>query len=298
MDLGYLRLRLEQTEAALALLRPMARTDPGCGRGRMLLAMGLYQTDDLVGALRQARTGERLDPVRYRPPKTVAERLGVWVFSTRLEQLEAGGLEPGTAYELGRYRAMFGDYPRALHAYRYALRRDPEHAEVLTAIGVALRVLGRPADAAQMHRRALAASPEYALAYNNLAGALADLGELDAAEAAAEKALGLDSSLGQAALNVGIGHLEAGCCTAAVGLLADAAARDPDLAPTARAHAAAAHLLDGDATRAVEELAAAQDHELAHRAPELALVAATGLERTGHGDAEEEALDSFWDLLV
>jgi Flp pilus assembly protein TadD len=53
---------------------------------------------------------------------------------------------------------------------------DPAHADAHNNLGVALRDLGRPAEAEQSYREALRLRPNYAEAHNNLGMVLNDVG--------------------------------------------------------------------------------------------------------------------------
>ncbi len=83
------------------------------------------------------------------------------------------------------------DRPAAMHAYDALRSRAPRDRLVQFARANALLADQRPAAAAAAYRELLATHDEFADGWNNLAHALADLGEFDAAQAAAERAVSL-----------------------------------------------------------------------------------------------------------
>jgi Flp pilus assembly protein TadD len=83
------------------------------------------------------------------------------------------------------------------------LRREPCNAKALLAMGVALHALGRAADAKSAFARAIELEPRSLVGWSNLAATLSDLGENDAALAAAERAIALDRSVAASQLILG-----------------------------------------------------------------------------------------------
>ena len=87
------------------------------------------------------------------------------------------------------------NFEEAVAHYRQALRFRPDDAELNNSLGVALRLLGRTAEAETFCRRALELSPAYAPAIATLAEVNADRGEFAAAESLFKQALALDGDL-------------------------------------------------------------------------------------------------------
>jgi tetratricopeptide (TPR) repeat protein len=106
-------------------------------------------------------------------------------------------VEPGTvpaSAEPSAYLAaafaleQSGRTDEAVHAYAAGTRRWPKNAALALAHGNAHYGAGRPAAAAGTYRAALERGADSPLLHNNLANALAALGEWEAAEAAARRA--------------------------------------------------------------------------------------------------------------
>ncbi|MCO5101584.1 MAG: PA2778 family cysteine peptidase [Burkholderiaceae bacterium] len=83
------------------------------------------------------------------------------------------------------------DRAAALHAYEALLARAPDERLVAFARANALLADERPRAAIDAYRALLARHPDFADAWNNLAHALADAGDTQAAERAAERAVAL-----------------------------------------------------------------------------------------------------------
>ena len=84
-----------------------------------------------------------------------------------------------------------GRIAEARAAYLALLQRWPANFVGLMGLGNTAYALGRPAEAETAFRRATAAHPPAAAAFNNLAQTLADQGKLDAALEASRKAVSL-----------------------------------------------------------------------------------------------------------
>jgi len=80
---------------------------------------------------------------------------------------------------------------KALTAYAAAVKRWPDNLVLLTGLGNSAFVSGDLPTAAKAFRDVIAAHPESAVAYNNLANVLLAQGDVLAAKASAEKALRL-----------------------------------------------------------------------------------------------------------
>jgi tetratricopeptide (TPR) repeat protein len=99
-----------------------------------------------------------------------------------------------------------GDLRQAEHYYRQILQADPGHADALHLLGMIAYQEGRPADALDLIRRALAVNPAHPLYHCNAGLAYQALGRLDAAEAAYRQALALKPDHVAALNNLGAVH--------------------------------------------------------------------------------------------
>jgi len=75
----------------------------------------------------------------------------------------------GALVNLGILYRKHGDLTKSEAALRTAVQRDPGNAEACNELGVTLRTAGKFHDAADAYNQAIAAQPEYAPAYRNLA---------------------------------------------------------------------------------------------------------------------------------
>lgn len=106
----------------------------------------------------------------------------------------------------GRVLLEQGEPERAFDELRQALAVAPT-AETEDAVGLALQALGRPAEAVEHHRAALALRPALAEAAHHLGVALIASGDVSEGLAALERALELRPGLAVAALDLGT-HLQ------------------------------------------------------------------------------------------
>lgn len=108
---------------------------------------------------------------------------------------------------IGLHRA--GRTKRAADVYRALLAAIPEHADALHLLGVTQRQLGQLDDAVKFICRAIDLSPDVALFHSNLAEAYRAGNRGAEAEAAARRAVALDTRLPEAYLNLGAAlHLQ------------------------------------------------------------------------------------------
>lgn len=103
---------------------------------------------------------------------------------------------PATVKELPYLESVvaferLGDHAASQRAYRAATERWPASVGAWLGLGNSLYATGNVAQAATAFRELTARRPEAAVGYNNLALALADLGQLDEAEAMAQRAVEL-----------------------------------------------------------------------------------------------------------
>jgi len=106
-----------------------------------------------------------------------------------------------------------GDLDQAVSCYRKAVALTPDYAEAHNNLGSALRELGKPAESEACVRRALQLKPDYAEAHNNLGCALRDLNRPEEALTCYAKALQLNPAYAEALTNQGntlrgLGRLE------------------------------------------------------------------------------------------
>lgn len=100
--------------------------------------------------------------------------------------------------------AQKGQGKDALVALKRAAELMPNDAEAHNNLALALQNLGQLDAAAASCRRALLVSPDYAEAHSNLSNALRELNQLDAAAASCRRALEIDPELAQAHHSLGV----------------------------------------------------------------------------------------------
>ncbi|WCM93988.1 tetratricopeptide repeat protein [Acidovorax sp. NCPPB 2350] len=83
-----------------------------------------------------------------------------------------------------------GRHVQAEAVYRGVLQRQPRHPVALHLAGIVAGQLGRPLEAVQLLQQSVGIHPADPVAWNNLANALKDVGEIEAALAACDNALG------------------------------------------------------------------------------------------------------------
>ena len=91
-----------------------------------------------------------------------------------------------------------------IEAFTKAIAEEPGDAWAYYSRGIALRLKGRPDEAAEDFRKALTLDPGHISAIYHLGAALRTLGRLDEALAAYDRALSLDAALPWAAYNRGL----------------------------------------------------------------------------------------------
>jgi tetratricopeptide (TPR) repeat protein len=127
-----------------------------------------------------------------------------------------------------------------------ALAPPPGTPLHLNNLGVALRQVGRAAEAVPALQRAIAIDPGYASAHNNLGAALAELGRHGEARDAFARACALRPDDAEAAINLGNSHVQLGALDAALEVYRATAARHPDTAAPLNAIALTLVQLDRD----------------------------------------------------
>ena len=107
-------------------------------------------------------------------------------------------------YQRGLEAYQKRKYAEAVNHFKAAVVRRPEMVPWHTALGAALRAVGRLPDAIAVHRRAIALDPSHAPAHNNLGNALKDAGDLAGAEGALRQACRFDLRYAEARLNLAL----------------------------------------------------------------------------------------------
>ena len=96
---------------------------------------------------------------------------------------------------LGYLLVTSGDrknWQRAKEVYRRALVEQPNNAEALNGLGLAVLKLGRPKEAIPYFKKAISIDPSYVDAVNNIGVAREQLGDIPGALGAFRRALQID----------------------------------------------------------------------------------------------------------
>ena len=101
-------------------------------------------------------------------------------------------LDPYSFLRAGLANQNTGDRAGAERAFRRGLELAPEDADLRNALGWTMFQQGRPMDAIVEYRRALASDPDHVKSHNNLALALVELGQLEAAAGHFEASLAVE----------------------------------------------------------------------------------------------------------
>jgi tetratricopeptide (TPR) repeat protein len=131
-------------------------------------------------------------------------------------------------YLLGVALMQVGDLPGAVDSLRAAERLEPDRPLTLIALGLALNARKLFAEAKPFLLRSLELAPESADALGALAESEEGLGELEEAEAHAQRALAKSSEQATANLVMGMVRMKQGRYGEARDALEKAAAADPD----------------------------------------------------------------------
>lgn len=121
-----------------------------------------------------------------------------------------------------------GQSAAAKATYEQLLADHNDHPRYWNEHGVSLHQAGDVEGAADSYRRALRADPKYALAYNNLAVALSDLGEASAAREALVRATDLEPTRARPRLNLARWYVRHRDLLAALTLLRELVAFQPN----------------------------------------------------------------------
>ena len=123
-----------------------------------------------------------------------------------------------------------GEWERARAAYEEVIEQQPRHSDALHLLGVIAAQTNNPARAVELIRRAIDIDPTNYVAHGNLGAALHGLGQLDAALASYDRAIGLKANFAQAHLLRGNLLYELKCLDAALTSYDSAIAFNPGLA--------------------------------------------------------------------
>jgi len=105
-------------------------------------------------------------------------------------------------FDRGHAFSAQGRPAEAEACYREVLRRQPDHVDALTGLGVACSLLGRPVEGEAPLREAVRLRPDTATAHNSLGVVLLEQHRLEEAEACFRDALRLDPQMPNARANV------------------------------------------------------------------------------------------------
>ena len=117
---------------------------------------------------------------------------------------------------------------RAVEVSRAALKREPDNFMADFALGQALELLGKPAEAEAAYRAAMKLQPNNAVLHNGLGGTLKAQGKLAEAEAAFREALRLQPNYDPARLELGNLLLKRGDLARAEAAFREAVEFEPD----------------------------------------------------------------------
>jgi tetratricopeptide (TPR) repeat protein len=115
------------------------------------------------------------------------------------------GMAPDTVescFRAGCFAEDEGRFEDAALAYRRALQIGGPRAEVCFNLANSLYAFARVAEAAEHFKQAVALEPQFCEAWNNLGVALAEIGDVKAAEAAFRTSLELDENCADAHYNL------------------------------------------------------------------------------------------------
>ncbi|SIP86387.1 Tetratricopeptide repeat-containing protein [Aromatoleum tolulyticum] len=155
-----------------------------------------------------------------------------------VQTVRHGGASADGYFALGRVKEAQGASTQAIDAYRKALAADPSHAAAWNALGALQMQLGRTDEGLQALERAVSISPSTSHLHNNLGYALLLAGRDDAAATSLRRAVELDGSNRRAWSNLATAYRRQGALDQAEFADARASGRWPAATP-APAQAAA-----------------------------------------------------------
>jgi protein O-GlcNAc transferase len=130
----------------------------------------------------------------------------------------------------GLQHHLAGRFAEAEACYRRVLAAQPNHAEVHSNLGVALKGQGKLDEAVAAYRQAIGIKPDLAEAHSNLGVALTDQGKLDDAIAVCRQAIGINPDYAAAHFNLGVVLKKRGKLEEAVAAYRQAIVINPDYA--------------------------------------------------------------------
>src|SRR5579884_2953053 len=277
LRLGELQAAETQLRAALAGGRKLccfcagSRQTPVCGPAALFIDVGLAQIARQLGdertAAKELRAALALD---RDDPEALISLAEIDLSSGRAQSAAAGfrqalRIEPDSVAAWSGLAAALrrdGEPQQSEEAFRQVrdlVRRNQarRQARQESDAGLLLWRQGKLADAADRFRRALAAAPDDASAYNNLGGVLSLMGDRAAAERAFAEAIHLRPFYPMARDNWGLVLLQDGKVAAAIEQFQTAVAEEPAY-PAAHLNLAVALERKGDLAGAQTELRRAQ----------------------------------------
>lgn len=227
-NLGVVHGRLGDPEAGIEALRRAIDLRPEYAEAYHNLGVLLRERSDLAAAEAALRRALALSP---RAPE-VRRALALTLFARGREAegrelAERAGLTVG---ELAVERAaaeLRAGRPAEAERRLAELAREAPTAEVHWQHGMALRALGRTAEARAAYGRALAADPEHAPSLNNLGVLEAGAGDLASARRHLEEAVRVEPGFADAWLNLGVVRDQSGDPRGAATAVERAVALDP-----------------------------------------------------------------------
>ena len=185
---------------------------------------------------------------------------------------------PDILHLLGALALDHGKPERAIQLIGKALQALPNFAAAHSNLGNALRAAGRPAEAAASYSRAIALRPDFAAAHSNLGRLLGEQGDHAGALEHCDQALRLDPALAEAQINRGHALRALGRIAEAERAFREALVVQPGSVGTL--HALGVVLAEGDR---LEEARSCQDKVLARRPdhPQALLALGSLLRRAG-----------------
>ena len=249
-NLGVIAVQAQQPAAGLPYFMAALDADPTRGPYWLNYIDALFQAGQhedaravLALAQRQGLEGDEVDAlaVRLGGGAQAAERSRSKKAPTLAPKAAPRGKNPGPR-EIDAVVTLFnkGRYTEVATLAQKMTERFPRHAFAWKILGVALKLLGRGADALVPMQKAAALAPADVESQYNLAVTLQELGRLDEAVASYRQALAIDPAYIDASLNLGATLQATGRLDEAETQFRHALRTHPD---DARAHGNLANLL-------------------------------------------------------
>jgi len=231
--LGYVYLKMNKADEAIAHCRKAVQLDPTMAEAYATLGAAYFLKQEIVPAESMARIALRINPLLPSPHIDLGN-----IFLAKGEQNMAR-LEYQAAlkldseycdayYNLGRLFLLQENYIAAVDAFKKTLALNPESHRAWSNLAGANLSLGLIPEAEQACRHALILKPDHALAYYNLGFTLWLKGELKEAESACWKAFVIDPNLKKCHNLLGVLQDKKGNMPKAEEYLLSALKLDPD----------------------------------------------------------------------